>query len=71
MLTRRETEVLRLAAAGLRNKEIAARLEISPNTVRNHLASAARTLGMSSRTQMAMCAVTRGLVDAAAAAEGR
>lgn len=48
-LTARELECLRLAGRRLRDKEIAARLGIEVGTVKNHLASARRKLGASSR----------------------
>jgi len=47
----REQEVLRLLSAGLSNREIAARFFISPGTVKSHLESIYRKLGVSSRTQ--------------------
>ena len=56
-LTPRELEVLRLVAAGLGNKEIAARLDISEHTVKFHIASLMGKLGAGSRTE----AVTQGL----------
>ena len=48
-LTRREVEVLSLAAAGLRNPEIAERLFLTPKTVSHHLAAIYAKLGVASR----------------------
>ena len=56
-LTPRETEVLRLLADGLGNKEIAGRLSISEHTIKFHIRSILGKLGASSRTE----AVSRGL----------
>jgi len=50
-LTRREREVLQMLAAGLANKEIAARLAISDHTVKFHIASILGKLGASTRTE--------------------
>jgi ATP/maltotriose-dependent transcriptional regulator MalT len=50
LLTKRETEVLRLVAQGLRNKDIADRLFISEVTVKAHMRSIMRKLGARSRT---------------------
>jgi DNA-binding NarL/FixJ family response regulator len=50
-LTDREREVLRLAAAGFHNKEIADRLSISIRTVEGHLSHVLAKLGVSSRTE--------------------
>ncbi len=52
-LTPRELECLRLAGRRLRDKEIAARLCIEVGTVKNHLASARRKLGATSRLDAA------------------
>jgi len=49
-LSLRETEVLRLVAAGLTDGEIAERLVLSPRTVHAHLRSIYRKLGVTSRT---------------------
>lgn len=53
-LSPRETEVARLVAAGLSNREIAAQLFISQRTVDSHLAHIFTKLGLGSRTQVAM-----------------
>jgi DNA-binding NarL/FixJ family response regulator len=49
----RMRQVARLAAAGHSNKRIAAMLEISPNTVRNHLAEAYERLAVKNKAEMA------------------
>lgn len=61
-LTRRETEVLQMLAAGLGNKEIAARLGISEHTVKFHVASILGKLGAGSRTEAVSIGIRRGLV---------
>jgi ATP/maltotriose-dependent transcriptional regulator MalT len=50
-LTKREREVLTLLADGLGNKQIAARLGISTNTVKTHLVLLFEKLGVSTRAQ--------------------
>ncbi len=62
-LTAREYEVLGLVARGMTNKRIGALLEISENTVRNHLGSVYHKLNLSNRLQVAVYSVTHGLVD--------
>jgi NarL family two-component system response regulator YdfI len=61
-LTRRELEVLQMLAAGLSNKEIAARLGISEHTVKFHVASILGKLGAASRTEAVSLGIRRGLV---------
>jgi DNA-binding NarL/FixJ family response regulator len=67
-LTERETDVLRLLARGLANKEIAAALNIGEKTVKTHVSNILTKLGVQSRTQAALYATRVGL--AAAANEG-
>jgi len=61
-LTRREREVLQMLAAGLANKEIAARLVISDHTVKFHVASILGKLGASTRTEAVSIGIRHGLV---------
>ena len=56
-LTPTEAEVARLAAAGLSNPEIAARLFMSRGTVKSHLAKVYAKLEVANRTQLATVAV--------------
>ena len=50
-ISEREFAVLRELAAGLSNKEIARRLEVSPNTIKTHIARLFEKLGASRRTE--------------------
>jgi DNA-binding NarL/FixJ family response regulator len=61
-LTERELEVLGLVTAGLRNKEIAARLGVTENTAKFHLRNILEKLHASSRTELAARAVREGLL---------
>ena len=61
-LTAREIEVLRLAARGLSNKEIAARLVISPKTVGNHVEHIYSKIGVTSRAGAGLFAMQHGLL---------
>ena len=60
-LTSRELELLPLIAAGLRNREVASKLGVSEQTVRNHLSNMYRKLGATNRTQMTAEARRRGI----------
>jgi DNA-binding NarL/FixJ family response regulator len=60
-VSEREREVLALLVEGLPNKLIARRLEISEKTVKAHLTSVFRTLGVTDRTQAALWAERHGL----------
>jgi DNA-binding CsgD family transcriptional regulator len=59
-LTSREHQVLRLLAAGLSDREVAARLVISPKTVEKHVGAVLRKTGTASRTAAVMRALVRG-----------
>lgn len=61
-LTQRESEVLVELARGSTNKEIAKALEISYETVKEHVQHILRKIGVSDRTQAAVWAVRKGLV---------
>jgi pimeloyl-ACP methyl ester carboxylesterase len=61
-LTRRETEVLRLVAAGLSNREIASSLVLSEHTVHRHVANILRRLRQPSRAAAAAHATRAGLI---------
>ncbi|UDL93668.1 helix-turn-helix transcriptional regulator [Lichenihabitans sp. PAMC28606] len=63
-LTRREREVLKRVGHGSTDQEIAEELALSPNTVRNHVASLHRKLGVNRRSAVVVWARERGLVDA-------
>ena len=62
-LTAREIEVLELLAEGLPNKRIAARLGISDQTVKFHVASIMGKLGAANRVETVRRAVRRGLIS--------
>ena len=62
VLTPRERDVLELLAEGMSNKAIAARLEISDQTVKFHVASISGKLGASNRTEAVRRALRRGLL---------
>ncbi len=62
-LTERETDVLRLLAAGRSNKEIGRGLNISEGTVKTHVSKILAKLDVPSRTQAALYAIRIGLVS--------
>lgn len=61
-LSPRELEVLELVAAGRTNKEIAGLLDISNQTVKNHVSSILRKLAVNDRTQAVVYAMRRGWI---------
>ncbi len=60
-LTDREREVFQLAAEGLSNPQIAARLSVSPRTVEMHRANLMKKLSLKSQTDLVKYAVKRGM----------
>lgn len=61
-LTRRETDVLRLLARGLSNREIAGSLHLKEETVKTHVSKILSKIGVRSRTQAALYALHNGLL---------
>jgi len=62
-LTPRELDIVATIVAGYSNREIARHLGISEDTVKNHLSNVFDKLGVSSRLELALFAVTHGVVD--------
>jgi len=62
-LTEREMEVLRLIAAGNANKEIAAQLSISEETVKSRVSNILSKLGANDRTHAVTIALKRGIIE--------
>jgi DNA-binding NarL/FixJ family response regulator len=61
-LSPRESEILEFVTRGFSNKEIAAKLGISQQTVKNHMTSILNKLNVDDRTQAAVMALRRGWV---------
>lgn len=61
-LTKRETEVLQLIADGNLNKQIAAELTTSEQTIKNHVTSILRKLDANARTEAVVIAIRKGLI---------
>lgn len=59
LLTKREEQVVRLVAEGLRNSEISRELGVSEHTVKNYLFRIFDKLGVSSRTELILYAVSK------------
>ena len=64
VLTARETEVVKLVAEGLSNRQIAEELVISEKTVQRHRANIMEKLGMHDRVELTRYAIRSGLVEA-------
>lgn len=62
-LSEREIEVLQLVAKGMHNREIGATLLLAEHTVKNHLKRIYGKMGVADRTQAAIVAAQRGIVD--------
>ena len=62
-LTRRETEILNYIAQGYLNKQIAAELNISEQTIKNHVTSILRKLNANARTEAVVLALKQGLLS--------
>jgi len=62
-LSQREIDVLRLIAAGKSNKEIAARLSITEETVKNHVTHILAKLGANDRTHAVTIGIKRGFIE--------
>ncbi len=63
VLTPRESDVLRLVSSGATNKEIAAALDVTENTVNFHVKNILAKLRLKNRAQAAVYAVTSGLTE--------
>lgn len=61
-LTSRETEIVNYMAQGYANKQIAARLKISEQTIKNHVTSILSKLDANARTEAVVKAIKRGLI---------
>ena len=62
-LTNRELEVLTLVAAGCSNRDVATRLYISENTVKNHIRNMLEKLGLHSRMEAVIYALREQLIE--------
>ena len=62
VLSRRQTEILRLVARGMANKQVARELGITESTVKTHVSHILSKLELPSRTQLALYAARSGLV---------
>jgi DNA-binding NarL/FixJ family response regulator len=62
VLSRREAEIVKMVAAGMRNKEIAAKLFIGEGTVKTHLHAIYKKLGVHGRVELTLYAQDHGMV---------
>ena len=63
VLTQRQREILALLAEGLRNSDIAARLDMPETTVKVHVKGVLQKFGVNNRTHAVMIAIRRGMVS--------
>jgi len=63
-LTRREREIVRHVALGLRNAEVAEKLQVTEGTVKTHLNNIFQKLGLRDRVELALYAVRMGIIGA-------
>jgi DNA-binding NarL/FixJ family response regulator len=63
LLTQREQAVVHLVAEGLSNREIAIQLKLSQHTVKNYLFRVFDKIGVSSRVELVLCALTSTMAD--------
>ena len=61
-LTSRETEIVNYVAQGYANKQIAAKLNISEQTIKNHVTSILGKLDANARTEAVVKAIKKGLI---------
>ena len=61
-LTPKEMEVLQYMAEGFLNKQIADKLDVTEQTIKNHITSILRKLNANARTQAVVIAIKKGLV---------
>jgi two-component system response regulator DegU len=61
-LSTRETDVIRLIALGLTNRQIADKLNLSEKTIKNHISHIFRKLKITARTQAAIHAISNNLI---------
>lgn len=70
LLTEREKTVVQLVAEGLSNREIASQLQLSPHTVKNYLFRVFDKIGVNSRVELVLCALSSStVVDPKSAAQ--
>jgi two-component system response regulator DegU len=62
-LTKRETEILEYISKGFLNKQIASSLEISEQTIKNHVTSILRKLNANARTEAVVIAIKHGIIS--------
>lgn len=62
-ITKRETEILNYIAKGFLNKQIASELDISEQTIKNHVTSILRKLNANARTEAVVIGIKRGIIS--------